>query len=160
LEDRSLFEVREELGDDEAGNATGEVVEIGKCQRVLKGDKGTIVAWGPSVRLVSEALGILKDQHLQLDLFDLQSLAPLDFEPIAKSCVRSGRLFVVEPCTATCSIGGELAARIMESCFDYLDAPVGRLNVDERIGYSPTLESSSIPQASDVADAIRRWLDA
>jgi len=77
-------------------------------------------------------------------------------ETILASLKKTGRLLVVDETFGPCGVGAEIAARVMEEAFDELDAPVRRLNgLHAPIPYSPPLESAVVPQADDIARAIR-----
>jgi len=153
LEDRSLFESREKVTSDE--DAT---LPLSQAEVVREGDTATVVAWGAAVKWAEDAAARLHDDGHRLEVIDLRSLSPIDVKTTGESCVKTGRVFIIEPTLASCSVGADLACRIQELCFDYLDAPIGRLNVDESIGYSGTLETSCIPSVDDVVTHLNRWL--
>lgn len=153
LEDRSLFESREEIAADD--DAT---IPLNAAVRMREGDVGTLVAWGAAVGWVNSAAEQLHEDGHRLEVIDLRSLSSLDLKCVGESCIKTGRVLVVEPTLSNCSVGAELACRLQEVCFDYLDAPVGRLNVAESVGYAPTLEASCIPTVDDVVRAISGWL--
>jgi len=153
LEDRSLFELRQEC---EADDDTA--IPLTSAETIREGDVATLVAWGAAVGWVETAASRLSEDGHRLEVIDLRSLSSLDIERIGESCAKTGRVFIVEPTLANCSIGADLASRLQEVCFDHLDAPIGRLNVSEFVGYAPTLEASGIPTADDVVQAISSWL--
>jgi pyruvate dehydrogenase E1 component beta subunit len=152
IEDRSLFETRQELGDEEC------ILPLGEAECVREGDAATVVAWGVAVSWALGAAEILAEKNQRLEVISLRSLAPLDIQTIGESCVKTGRVFIVEPSLPDCSVGSDLAARLQETCFDYLDVPIGRMNVDRSVAYSPTLEADSLPSVDSLVHGLNEWL--
>jgi 2-oxoisovalerate dehydrogenase E1 component len=86
---------------------------------------------------------------------DLRTLQPYDWEAIAESVKRTGKALVVHEETKAWGYGAEIAARISEELFEWLDGPVRRVAaLDSFVAYHPTLEDTILPQAADVAEAI------
>ncbi len=91
-----------------------------------------------------------------VEVIDLRSLSPYDWETIAASVKRTNRALVVHEDMRTWGFGAEIAARISDELFEYLDAPVRRVAaIDTFVAYYPGLEDEILPQSSDIADAIR-----
>ncbi|MEO2009641.1 MAG: transketolase C-terminal domain-containing protein, partial [Pirellulaceae bacterium] len=152
LEDRGLFETRQEIGDDEC------LLPFGEAECLVEGDLATVVAWGAAVPWALGAAKTLAEKGQRVEVIDLRSLAPIDLKTIGESCVKTGRVFIVEPSLPDCSVGSELIARLQETCFDYLDAPIGRMNVDRSVAYSPTLEANAIPSVDGLFHSLKDWL--
>jgi pyruvate dehydrogenase E1 component beta subunit len=86
---------------------------------------------------------------------DLRSLTPLDDETILASVRKTGRAVIVEECWRTCGLGGEIASRIHENCFDTLKAPIRRVSgLDVPMPYSREIEKLCIPQPENIRQAV------
>jgi 2-oxoisovalerate dehydrogenase E1 component len=116
-------------------------IEIGKARHVQAGDDISIITYGAGVHWALEFAGRNKD--ISVDILDLRSLLPLDYEAIKKAAERTGKVLVLHEDTLTGGIGGEVAAWISEHCFDKLDAPVMRCaSLDTPIPFSIELEKN------------------
>ena len=132
-------------------------VPFGKARRVASGDDVTLVAWGNTVEVATDALKLLGDD-VRVDLWDLRSIVPWDREALRESVRRTGRLVVVQEDTENCSVGQMLISTLAgdPAVWDALCAPpalVSKGNV--LIGYSPILEYASLPDAKRVAAAVQ-----
>jgi 2-oxoisovalerate dehydrogenase E1 component len=93
-------------------------------------------------------------------VIDPRTIAPLDLEAVAASVAGTGRLLIVDEAFAPCSIGAEIAARVVEASFDDLDAPIRRLHgAQAPTPYSPPLEKAVVPDAAAIARAVRELLE-
>lgn len=112
---------------------------FGKARVVSTGDKLTLVTYGLGVHW---GLEVLKEENYAgIELIDLRTLAPLDYETVMTSVKKTGRVVVLHEDSLTGGIGGELASRITEECFEYLDAPVTRCaSLDTPIPFNAGLE--------------------
>ena len=112
---------------------------FGKARIVSAGDKLTLVTYGLGVHW---GMDVLKEEkYAGIELIDLRTLAPLDYETIMTSVKKTGRVVVLHEDSLTGGIGGELASRITEECFEYLDAPVTRCaSLDTPIPFNAGLE--------------------
>ena len=133
-------------------------VPFGKARQVSSGGDVTLVAWGNTVEVASDALKLLGG-NVQADFFDLRSLVPWDREALSESVRRTGRLVVVQEDSENCSVGQMIITTLAgdSAVWDALTAPpalVSKGNVF--IGYSPLLEFASLPDAARVAAAIRK----
>jgi 2-oxoisovalerate dehydrogenase E1 component len=116
-------------------------IEIGKARHVQAGDDLSIITYGAGVHWALEFSGRRKD--ISVDILDLRSLLPLDYEAIKKAAEKTGKVLVLHEDTLTGGIGGEVAAWISEHCFDKLDAPVMRCaSLDTPIPFSIELEKN------------------
>lgn len=112
---------------------------FGKARIVSEGDKLTLVTYGLGVHWGLEMLK--EDKYAGVELIDLRTLAPLDYETVMTSVKKTGRVVVLHEDSLTGGIGGELASRITEECFEYLDAPVTRCaSLDTPIPFNAGLE--------------------
>ena len=112
---------------------------FGKARIVSTGDKLTLVTYGLGVHWGLEVLK--EEKYAGIELIDLRTLAPLDYETVMTSVKKTGRVVVLHEDSLTGGIGGELASRITEECFEYLDAPVTRCaSLDTPIPFNAGLE--------------------
>jgi 2-oxoisovalerate dehydrogenase E1 component len=131
-------------------------VPFGKASVVRQGRDATVVAIALMVHKVLKVAEELEKEGISVEVIDPRTLAPLDMETVIVSLRKTGRLLVVDETFGPCGIGAEIAARVMESAFDELDAPVRRLNgAHVPTPYSPPLEKAVVPQPEDIARAIR-----
>jgi 2-oxoisovalerate dehydrogenase E1 component len=97
-----------------------------------------------------------REQNVSVELLDLRSLSPYDWEGIAKSVSKTNRVIVVHEDMLSWGYGAEIAARIGDELFDQLDAPVKRLAAkDTFVAYNPLLEDVILPQADDIFKAMK-----
>lgn len=125
---------------------TYEAVQIGKARCVQEGDDLTIITYGLGVQWAEELANELSD--LSIEILDLRTLAPLDYDAIRSSVKKTGRVVLLHEDSLTGGIGGEIAAWIAEHCFHYLDAPVTRCaSLDTPIPFNRELEKNYLAQA-------------
>ena len=133
------------------------MVPFGKARVVREGQHATIVTFGALVHRSVAAARDLEEQGISVEILDLRSLNPYDMEAIAKSVQKTGRVLVAHEDQISFGYGAELAARIADELFSYLDAPVKRLGaLDCFVGYHPTLENATLPQVATIKDAIQK----
>ena len=99
-------------------------IEIGKARQVQRGEDISIITYGAGVHWALEYAG--KHPEISIEILDLRSLLPLDYEAIRRTVAATGKVLVLHEDNLTGGIGGEIAAWIAEHCFDKLDAPVKR----------------------------------
>ncbi|HSG80697.1 MAG TPA: alpha-ketoacid dehydrogenase subunit beta [Gemmatimonadota bacterium] len=135
------------------------VVPIGKARCARPGDALTIVTFGAMVhRSLEAAAMIAAEDGAEIEVIDLRSLSPLDDAAIVDSVKKTNRCLVVHEAPRTGGIAGEIAARVNEFCFEWLDAPVRRVTApDTPVPFSPPLEDHFMVQAEDIANAAR-WM--
>jgi len=133
----------------------GDIVgEIGKAAVLREGTDVTIVAFSIMVGKALRAAEELEAQGISAEVIDLRTLRPLDTETIIESVKKTNRLVSVEEGWPTAGIGAEIAAIMMEQCFDYLDAPVKRVaGLDVPLPYAANLEKLCLPQSPDIVKA-------
>ncbi len=133
------------------------VVPLGKARQVREGSDITLVTYGMMVHRSVEAASTLQGEDgVSVEILDLRTLLPLDDEAIMDSVRRTGRLLVVHEDTRTGGIAGEIAMRVNEQAFEFLDAPILRVAaIDAPVPYAGTLEDYFLPQTHDVVTALR-----
>ena len=132
---------------------------IGKARVAREGTDLTIVTWSAMVwKALEAAEAIAAEGGGSVEVLDLRTLLPMDDEAIFASVTKTNRVLIVHEDTRTGGIAGEITARINESCFEWLDAPVKRVTAhDVPLPYAPTLEDFVLPQVEDIVNA-SRWL--
>ncbi len=152
LEHKYLYRRLKEEVPDEDG-----VVPIGRAVVRREGSDASVITFGAMVHVALEAATRLEEDGIDIEVVDLRTLSPLDEPTILDSVARTSRALVLYEASRTGGIGGEIAARIAEEGFEYLDAPVRRLaSLDTPVPYSPPLEHAFMPGVGDVVDAARR----
>ncbi len=137
-----------------AGDVT---VPIGKARVARAGTDVSIITYAATVFKALEAAELLAAEGVSVEVIDLRTLAPLDDEAIFSTVKKTGKLLIVHEDTRTGGIAGEITARVNESCFEWLDAPVLRVTAaDIPLPYSPALEDYVLPQTADIVRAVRR----
>jgi pyruvate dehydrogenase E1 component subunit beta len=135
------------------------IVPIGKARIMRPGEHVTITAYSRMVQLALEAAAALEGEGISAEVIDLRTLRPLDVETIVTSVKKTNRIVSVEEGWAYAGIGSEIAARMMEDAFDWLDAPVKRVTAkDVPLPYAANLEHMALPQAADIVAAAKAVL--
>ncbi len=132
------------------------MIPFGKARLAREGTSLTIVTYGSLVIRAMKAAKVLEQEGIQPEILDLRSLNPYDWELIAASVKKTNRALVLHEDSISWGYGAEIAARIADELFSYLDAPVRRLaGKDVMIPYHPTHEDVVLPQPADVEKAAR-----
>jgi len=133
------------------------VIPVGAARVHRAGEHVTIVTYGMMVHESQRAADVLAEEDgIQVEIIDLRTLLPLDEEAIVASVKKTNRLLVVHEDTRTGGIAGEIAMRVSERAFEWLDAPILRVTaIDTPVPYSPPLEDYFLPQAADIISACR-----
>ena len=134
------------------------VVPIGKARIAREGTDVSIVTYAAATWKALEAAELLQSEHgISVEVLDLRTLAPMDDEAIFRTVKKTNRLLVLHEDTRTGGIAGEITARVSETCFEWLDAPVLRVTAaDIPLPYAPALEDYVLPQTADIVKAVRR----
>ncbi|MGI8848650.1 MAG: alpha-ketoacid dehydrogenase subunit beta, partial [Pyrinomonadaceae bacterium] len=131
------------------------MIPFGKARTVREGTDVTLVTYGALVQRSLEACKRLEKAGVSVELIDLRSLAPYDWEAIAESVKKTNRAIVAHEDTISFGYGAEIAARISDELFEYLDAPVRRVGaIDTFVAYAPQVEDFILPQIDDVEKAV------
>ena len=132
------------------------VVPIGKARVVRKGKDVTIVSWSMGMTYALKAAEELAKEGIEAEVIDLRTLRPMDTDTIIASVQKTGRAVTVEEGWQQSGVGAEVAARIMERAFDYLDAPVARISgKDVPMPYAANLEKLALPSVAEVVAAAK-----
>jgi 2-oxoisovalerate dehydrogenase E1 component len=130
------------------------MIPFGKAKIVRDGTDVTIVTYGATVQRALVAANQLAESGLSAEVIDLRSLSPWDKETVYASVKKTNRALVLYEDSLSWGFGAEIAARIADDCFAWLDAPVKRVaSTDTFVGYAPRLEDSILPQIDDVKRA-------
>ncbi len=131
------------------------MIPFGKAKTVREGKDLTIITYGALVQRSFVAAKQAAAQGLDVEIIDLRSLNPYDWSAIAASVKKTNRALVVYEDCQSWGYGAEIAARIADELFDYLDAPVKRVAaLDSFVAYAPDVEDATLPQTEDVLRAI------
>ena len=129
---------------------------IGKAKVARAGNDVTIIAWSNGMTYALKAAEELAKEGIEAEVIDLRTLKPMDTETIIASVKKTGRAVTVEEGWAQSGVGAEIAARIMEQAFDYLDAPVARVSGKEvPMPYAANLEKLALPSVAEVVEAAK-----
>jgi len=132
------------------------VLPIGKAKIVRDGNDVTIVAWSIGMTYALKAAQELAKDGIEAEVIDLRTLKPMDIDTVVASVQKTGRAVTVEEGWQQSGVGAEIAARIMESAFDYLDAPVTRVSgKDVPMPYAANLEKLALPSVAEVVEAAK-----
>ena len=132
------------------------VLPIGRARVVRAGNDVTLVAWSMGMTYALKAADELAKENISAEVIDLRTLKPMDAETIVESVKKTGRLVTVEEGWKQSGVGAEIAARVMEEAFDYLDAPVMRVTgKDVPMPYAANLEKLALPSVTEVVEAAK-----
>jgi pyruvate dehydrogenase E1 component beta subunit len=132
------------------------VLPIGKARIARAGSHVTIVAWSMGMSYALKAAEQLAGEGIEAEVIDLRTLRPLDSATVIESVKKTGRCVTVEEGWKQSGVGAEIAARVMEEAFDYLDAPVARVaGKDVPMPYAANLEKLALPSVEDVVEAAK-----
>lgn len=153
LEHATMYQTRGDVPDGDF------VIPIGQSKIQREGKDITIVTYSKGLELSMKAADELAKDGVQAEIVDLRSLRPLDMGPVIESFKKTNRAVIVEEGWKSYGVGSEVAARIYEEAFDYIDAPVKRVAQKEvPLPYNRNLEQAALPQAEDVIAAVKEVL--
>jgi 2-oxoisovalerate dehydrogenase E1 component len=133
------------------------MIPFGKAKVVREGTGLTVIAYGAVVQRALVAAKELEEKDgVSVEVVDLRSLSPVDWEAIEASVKKTNKVIVAYEDALSWGYGAEIAARIADQCFSWLDAPVKRVaSTDTFVGYAPNLEDFILPQVEDLAQTMR-----
>ncbi|MFT4593696.1 MAG: pyruvate dehydrogenase E1 component beta subunit [Phycisphaerales bacterium] len=138
-----------------------ELMEIGKANIVRAGNDLTLISYGAMMRPCKEAVEDLAEDHnINVELIDLLTISPMDTEALTRSVQKTGRCVIVHEGHRTCGIASEIIARLNESAFEYLEAPIKRITgFDIPFPYFQ-VEEHFLPDSEEIVNAVketRNW---
>jgi pyruvate dehydrogenase E1 component beta subunit len=150
IENATVYQQRGEVPEGEY------TVPIGKSVVQREGKDVTLVTYSKMVSYCMQAAAQLAKEGIEVEIVDLRSLRPLDMEPVIESFKKTNRAVIAEEGWKSFGVGSEVAARIYEEAFDYLDAPIRRVAQKEvPLPYNSRLEQLALPQVEDIIEAVR-----
>ncbi|MFZ2098420.1 MAG: alpha-ketoacid dehydrogenase subunit beta [Anaerolineales bacterium] len=153
IESATLYQLRGEVPEGEV------LTPIGKSKIQRPGNDVTIVTYSKMLETSKQAADQLAQEGIEAEIVDLRTLRPLDMEPVLESFKRTNRAIIVEEGWRSYGVGAEVASRIYEQAFDYIDAPIQRVAQKEvPLPYNRTLEQYALPQVEDVIRAVKEVL--
>ena len=135
------------------------VVPLGKARTHREGKDASIICTSSMLYPTLEAAQTLAGQGIEVEVIDPRSLSPLDDEALIASAIKTGHVLVVDEGYRSFGVTAEIAARVTEGAFDYLDEPVRRLGgADVPVPFAPSLEDLTIPNATQIVDLVRKMM--
>ncbi len=135
------------------------LIPIGKAEIKIPGKDVTIVSFGKIMKEAIKAIEELKKEGVEAELIDLRTIRPLDISTILKSVKKTNRLVILEESWPFGNISTEITYQVQNQIFDYLDAPIEKINTaDTPAPYSPVLLAEWIPNSSDVIKSVKKVL--
>jgi pyruvate dehydrogenase E1 component beta subunit len=132
------------------------VIPLGKARVVRSGTHVTIISWSNGMSYALKAADELAKEGIEAEVIDLRTLRPMDTDTLVASVKKTGRAVTVEEGWQQNGVGAEIAARLMEHAFDYLDAPVARVSgKDVPMPYAANLEKLALPSVAEVVEAAK-----
>ncbi|PIS02465.1 MAG: MFS transporter [Chlamydiae bacterium CG10_big_fil_rev_8_21_14_0_10_42_34] len=154
LEHKALY--RQRLFCARAETGPEEFLPFGQAQVVRSGTDVTVVGWGMTALMANEAAEALSKEGISVEVIDLRTIVPLDFETVLGSIKKTGKLLIAHEAARNSGFGAELAARASEEGFLYLDAPVQRVTGKNcPVPYCKDLEDEVLPQRKDIEAALK-----
>ena len=159
-EDPVVFLESEKMYGDKGEVPEGEyIIPIGVADIKRKGTDVTLVSFGKIMKVALEAAEILAKENIEVEVIDLRTIRPLDYETIVESIKKTNRCVVLEESWPLASISSEIAYHVQRYAFDYLDAPVMRVTqADTPFAFSPSLIDEALPNVKRLIEAIKKTL--
>lgn len=153
IEHATLYQTKGDVPD---GDYT---VPIGESKVQRLGKDVTIITYSKMLKLSMKAAEELAGEGIEAEVVDLRSLRPLDMGPVIESFKKTNRAVVAEEGWKSFGVGAEVAARIYEEAFDYIDAPIKRVaQAEVPLPYNKALEQLALPQVADIVKAVKEVL--
>ncbi len=132
------------------------LLPIGVADVVRKGDDVTLISFGKMMKVANQAAEELAKEGIEADVIDLRTVRPIDYASCVESLKKTNRAVVVEEANPIAALSSEIAYHLQRHAFDYLDAPVVRVNsMDVPLSYSPTYIEATIPNVKRTFDAVK-----
>ena len=151
FEDKLMYQDKADVPEDEY------LIPFGEAAVLQEGNQVTLIGTSSMRQVCEEAALILSDEKISVEIIDPRTLVPLDEKTILNSAKKTGRVIVVDEGHQNFGVTAEIASRISEKAFYYLDAPVIRMGaMDVPVPFSPVLEDLTVPTAEKVASNARK----
>lgn len=151
MESEQMYGDKGEVPDEEY------IIELGKADIKREGSDVTVVSFGKIIKEAYAAADKLAEENISCEVIDLRTVRPLDLETIYTSVKKTNRLVILEEAWPFGNIASEITYRVQEELFDYLDAPIAKINTaDTPAPYSPVLLKEWLPNSQDVIDAVKK----
>jgi pyruvate dehydrogenase E1 component beta subunit len=135
------------------------LLPIGVADITKEGNDVTLVSFGKMMKVVNEAADALEKEGISAEVIDLRTIRPLDYASVVNSVKKTNRLVIVEEAWPMSSISADISHHVQRHAFDYLDAPVQRVNSkDVPLAYAPTLVEASLPNVKRTIEAVKSVL--
>jgi len=135
------------------------IIPIGSAKVHQQGNDVTIVSYGKMMKTVFSAVSKLEEENISVEVVDLRTIRPLDFETIIQSVKKTNRLIIVEESWPFGSISSEISYYIQKNAFDFLDAPITRIcSADVPMAYAPNLVTEFLPKSSTIINKVKSIL--
>jgi pyruvate dehydrogenase E1 component beta subunit len=157
--DPTIFMESEQMYGDKGEVPEGEyMIPLGKANIMKEGSNVTIVSFGKMIpRVVLPAIAELEKDGISVELIDLRTVRPIDYQIVINSVKKTNRCVVVEEAWPLAAISSEITYHLQRYAFDYLDAPVIRVNnMDIPLHYAPTLIEATLPNVKRTVDAVKK----
>ena len=156
--DPVIFMESEQMYGDKGEVPDGEfTLPIGLAEIKRKGKDVTIVSFGKIIKEAYKAAEILSEESIDCEVIDLRTIRPMDYETIFESVKKTNRLVILEESWPFGNISTEITYQVQSQIFDYLDAPVEKINTaDTPAPYSPVLLAEWLPNANDVIKSVKK----
>jgi pyruvate dehydrogenase E1 component beta subunit len=135
------------------------LIPIGKAVTKREGTDVTIVSFGKIIKLAYVAAEELAKDGISVEIIDLRTVRPIDYEAIVESVKKTNRLIILEEAWPLANISTEITYMVQKRAFDYLDAPIRRINTaDAPLGYAPTFVEAFLPSVKQIIDTVKEVL--
>jgi pyruvate dehydrogenase E1 component beta subunit len=132
------------------------LIPLGQANIEIVGKHVTLVSFGKMMKIAKEACKVMLSEGVEVELIDLQTVRPLDIETIISSVKKTSRLVILEEAWPIGSIASEIAYQVQKYAFDFLDAPIHKINsLDVPLSYAPTLIEAALPNVKKVIEAVK-----
>jgi pyruvate dehydrogenase E1 component beta subunit len=132
------------------------LIPIGKAVIKREGTDVTIVSFGKIIKVAYAAADELAKDGINVEIIDLRTVRPIDYDMVIESVKKTNRLVIVEEAWPLANISTEITYMVQKRAFDYLDAPIIRINTaDTPLGYAPTFVEAFLPSVKQVMDAVK-----
>ena len=156
-DDPVIFMESEQMYGDKMEIPEGDyIIPIGVADIKREGTDVTIVSFGKIIKEAYKAADVLEKEGISVEILDMRTVRPMDFEAIFKSVKKTNRLVILEEAWPFASVSSEITFQVQENVFDHLDAPIRRITTaDTPAPYSPVLLEEWLPNFNDVVKAVK-----